>query len=289
MAKTPKAKKAKKATKKTAKPAAPTLPGKLPVSRPKNATRVNFDFTAGYLIQTEFRREGGVTYERRQIGQEQDGRVLRTEFLTKKKVDDVELHKDSRSVIWKAYYVVAKHATLTPIGYFADASTLEALEKDFQEVRDLAREFNELAYSLRSGLRVRAEIYPLDVGVDNEMVARRLAGLVRERLLDLRDTLSTGNLKAYKEAADRAKNLEKLATGIQRESIRFALEGASEGRRLLAKAIKDDKGKTPEEHGKALAEAKTFEAIEAAIDLFTEPEGYQAEARAAVEAEALSS
>lgn len=256
--------------------------GKLPVSRPTGASRakkVGFDFTAGYLIQTEFAAEGGVTYERRQTASETDGRQLKTEFLTKKRVDDVELIKDSRSVVWRAYYVLAKHAAHTPIGYFADAGMLEALERDFDEVRSLAREFNELAASLGSARRVRVEIYPLDVGVDNETVARRLAKLVRERLAGLRDSLATADLKEFKEANDRAKNLEKLATGIQRDSIRYALEAARDARKELAKAIKADGSKTPEEHAATLVADKKLEAIEAAIDLFSEPEGALADAR----------
>jgi len=155
---TTKTKKARKAAKKapaTKKAAAPAPKGgKMPVSRAvekaaeSRARKVGFDFTAGYLIQTEFAAEGGVTYDRRHVSQETDGRAVKSEFVTTKRVDDVELNKDSRSIIWRAYYVLSKHATNTPIGYFADAGMLETLEKDFDEVRTLAREFNGTAVEL---------------------------------------------------------------------------------------------------------------------------------------------
>lgn len=246
----------------------------------KRPTKLGFDFTAGYLVQTEFEAAGGVSYEREYISEETEGRSLKAEFVTRKKVDDVELVKDSRSIIWRAYYVMAKHAAKTPIGYFADAPMLEALEKEFAEVRELAREFNELAYSLRSDRRVKVEIYPLDVSVDNETVARRLAKLVRDRLVALRDTLREADLKEFKEAAERAKNLEKLATGIQRDSIRYAVEAARDGRKALAKRIKDEGAKTAKQQKEcadALFVGKSggrpevdIEAIDAAIDMFTQ-------------------
>lgn len=264
-------------------------------AKPKRVQKANFDFTAGYLVQTEFEASGGVRYERQYISEEKDGRKLKAEFLTRKKVDDVELVKDSRSIIWRAYYVMSKHAARTPIGYFADPAMLEELEKEFAEVRELAREFNELSASLGSDRRVKVEIYPLDVSVDNETVARRLAKLVRERLADLRDTLRAADLKEYKEAAERAKNLERLATGIQRDSIRMALEAARDARKALAKRIKDEGAKTPgqaRECADALFVGKEggrpevdIEAIDAAIDLFTDPEGALGEMQATVEAQ----
>jgi hypothetical protein len=69
---------------------------------------------------------------------------------------------------------------------------MEELEVAFDEVRELVREFNALAASIGSARRVKAEIYPLDVKVDDERIAKRLATLVRERLSGLRDALRAG-------------------------------------------------------------------------------------------------
>lgn len=245
------------------------------------AAKSNFDLTTGYLVATEFEANGGVTYDRTVVSEEEVGRGMKAEFITHKRVDDVELVRDSRSVVSRAYYIVHSICAHTPIGYFADPGALEALEKAFDEVRALARDFNDLARSVGSARRVKAEIYPLDVSVDNEHVAKRLAGLVHERLRGLHDSLRAGDLREYKQAAKRARNLEKLATGIQRDSIRYGLDCASDGRKTLAAAIKDENKPVP-----ARGRVLDLEALEAAMAMFEEPEGAVLDARAEAEAEA---
>lgn len=221
----------------------------------------------GMFFIVEFSAKGGVTYTR--VGEgwetEHEDKSLTAEYSTRKEVDHIGLAKWSRSVINQAYNVMERHCSPTPIGYWvADAGSQKMLE-ELAQVKEEAEKLNKHARTVGSARRAVVEIYGIQVGnEDEEKTAKRLAQTVRERLESLRTDLVSGNLNAYATSWKRAKNLPKLATGIQSESIVLALEAARESRSALAQAIKGNKA--PEAAGKAL----DLTAIESAIWLFTD-------------------
>lgn len=184
------------------------------------------DLTAGYIINVEIGARGGVSYDRKLESEVEVGRGLEATSKTTKLVDDRELVSLSQSVVSRAYYVLNRCCARTAIGYFATADMLEQVEQQFEEVREAVRDFNELARRSGSARRVVAEIYPLDVRPGSEVTAKRLAANVREKLQDLKDKLRTGDLKKFDDARDRARNLDRLAVGIQADCVKLALEWA---------------------------------------------------------------
>lgn len=222
-------------------------------------------FRPGYVLALEFSATGGVTYRRHTEREENVGEGLEAEFRTEKRVDHVELNKTSRGVINQAYHVLDKYATHTPIGYWADAETLAKISAELVPIRQTAIEFNRVAQHLGSARRVEIQIYPLALSEEDEAAARRVARAVCDRLAALRDALKAGDRKAFELALDRAKNLHRLATGIQADSIRMAVDHAKTQKTQLLEALRQ--GFTPE----ACAPLLDMEPIEAAITLFQDP------------------
>lgn len=215
----------------------------------------------GLFFVVEFSATGGVSYGRVGPGwEEQDGDRLQAEFTTSKKVDHIGLLKLSRKIVNAAYNVMERFCSQTPIGYWVDDQTAPKMLAEIAEVKAESVRFNKLSQTLGSRRRSHIDIYSMRVGQESdESAALRLAQTVRERLDSLRQDLADGDLNAYATSWKRAKNLPRLATGIQAESIVLALEAAREGRSALAEAIKA--GRKP---------AVDLTAIESAIWLFTD-------------------
>lgn len=220
-------------------------------------------FRPGFIVAVEFSALGGVTYDREDIREDVVGEGLEAEFKTVKRVDHVQLNRESRSIINAAYHVLEKHCAQTPIGYYADEAMLAKVEEEIDQVKAAAKIFNEVAQKLGSQRRVVVEIYPLELRLDCEAAARRLVKVVREKLLAIRDALAEGSRRGFELALDKAHNLDRLATGIQSDSIRIAIEHAKEQKALLLEALRE--GATPEVAAKSL----NLEPIEAAVSLFT--------------------
>lgn len=221
----------------------------------------------GFFFITEFSATGGVKYAR--IGEtethEFEDQSLTAKYKTRKDVDHVGLNKWSRQIINQAYGIMEKYASQTPVGYWITKDKAPALLEEIAQVQEIARNLNKHAADVGSARRCRIDIYAMEAGQDAlEAVALRLAGVVRERLQRLADDLRSGDLNAYSTSWKLAKNLPRLATGIQAESIVLALEAAKINRAELAEAIRNRTA--PERAGEAL----NLDAIESAIYLFTD-------------------
>jgi hypothetical protein len=216
--------------------------------------------SAGVFMIPEFSATGGVTYRRTGASQEQTGDILEADFSTHKTVDHVGLVSLSKSIVNRAYHVLDKLAVNTPVGYFAPAEKVAQIREGLAPIQTAAAEFNAAAKMVGSMRRCNVSVYMVQIAEDNESAANRLALVVRERLSDLREALAQGDLKAYGTAWDRCKNLHKLATGIQSDSIRLAIDCAREAKATLVSRTKA---------GATVAEANVdLNALDAAISLF---------------------
>lgn len=221
----------------------------------------------GIFFIVEFSSKGGIAYKRVGKGweEEHEDESLTAEYTTRKEVDHIGLAKWSRQIVNAAYNVMERHCSPTPIGYWIAEEHKGRMLAELAQVKDEAEKHNKHALSVNSLRRTYIDVYSVSVGQeDDEKSAMRLAKTVRERLESLRDDLAGGDLNAYATSWKRAKNLPKLATGIQAESIVLALEAARESRSKLAEALKNKK--LPAEAGKAL----DLTAIDSAIFLFTD-------------------
>lgn len=181
--------------------------------------------TKGSFLIPEFSATGGVSYRRIGDGPSvQEGDVLETDYTTHKRVDHVGLVALSKSIVNRAYGVLDRLACNTPIGYFAPAEVADQIAQGLAPIMVAAREFNEAAKAMGSERRCRVACYSVTVSEDDASAAQRLTCVVRERLQDLRDALDARNAKDYSTAWDRARNLAKLATGIQSDAIQLALD-----------------------------------------------------------------
>jgi Ni,Fe-hydrogenase I large subunit len=241
------------ATKKTSKPRRPS----------PNAAPPEIRIRPGWMIIPEFTAAGGVSREILDRDEEEVGPGLEIERKTRETVDNVELLRESRSIVNACYHILDKYASQTHAGYFADEHQLAQIEEALKEQREAARMFNDIAYRAGCARRVTVDIMPCKLDLDFPATVVRIARMVRERITALRDALKAGNRKAFESAIDRCHNLHHMAVGIQSESIKLALDHAKEQKSLLLEHMRD--GDDPAMAAKKL----DLEPLDACINLFS--------------------
>jgi hypothetical protein len=227
------------------------------------------DTEANLLIVPEFSARGGVSIKREVVSEKKTGRGLSTETRVSRKVDDEELLKESRALVARGHYLINKHFVNTPIGFLGDVMMLAKFEDEFKELREAAEVMNEVAKDIGSARRMEMDFYTVQLQSDDPKVVKRLARHVRERLGALKTALLAGDREAFEDAWKEADKLEKLAVGIQSDSVSFALESAKEAKKLLLANIREgmDAAQAGREF-KKVKEARMLEPIDAAIALF---------------------
>lgn len=215
----------------------------------------------GYIVALEFSATGGVTYSRETVKSEGDT----TEVKVVRQADNAELLKDSKAIIGGAYYVMDRTCVNTPLGYYADEQQLIEVRRDVVEYQKAAKSFNEMAAILNSDRRVTIDLFPLALDTTNEAVMWRLARVIADRLGDVRAALRDGDRKAYEAAADKARNLDRMATGANADAVRLALDVAKQRKGELLEQLRS--GADPKTAGSRL----DLTVLDAAIGMFTEP------------------
>ncbi len=224
----------------------------------------------GYYVIVEFSATGGVKYRRRDsredvIKVDEETTKIEGEFTTDKKIDNVAVIGNSVRIVGAAHHLIEKLTTPTPLGPFVDVGQLAELDAALAELREAARLNNAIATRLGSARRTTIEIYPVEINVSNEKVARRLAATICERLGMIRAALVAGDRAAFEAEINLARNLHRLSTGIQADAIRFAVDAAKAEKTGMLDRIRN--GATPADAGAGC----NVEMLDAAIAHFEAP------------------
>lgn len=220
----------------------------------------------GWILSDTCSASGGVTYNRGVKDDREVGEGRETEFETTKHVDHVEIVKEANQVVNSGRYLLRKFCpTAWGNMYYADAETKTKVEAAFVPVKAQAEAVNDRARREGSARRVQVGFVALPLDLANAEAAAEIARTVRYRLDGLRDALRSGDQTKIRAAVIPCANLQKLATGVQADSIRFALETVATRRKELRERI--EKKESPESAGRAL----DLETFDAAIALFSDP------------------
>lgn len=220
---------------------------------------------SGWLIVDTSTAVGGITYDRTPILEKNFGRAgLEKQFKTKKIVDHVEACAKVDAVVHKADYLMKKYCTRTTFGWFADDYVLETIKAEVVKLREEMDDANRFARLSGSTRRGRIAIVPAKLEHDGEDAVREVARTVYDTLCAIRDCLVAGEIKnPLTVALDKARNLDRLAVGVQATTIAFALERAASARKEIRERVKT--GEDAETVGKSV----DLSAIDAALDMFS--------------------
>jgi hypothetical protein len=192
----------------------------------------------GFVIVPEFSLGGGVHSKSKNRGKRKvnDGQGVEMRYDVTKRVDDMKRYKAGVALRTRAYYLTDRHCTNTPLGYWLPRENEAAYNKDMSVLGEEVVDFNQAAIKAGSDIRMTCQWFKLELHTDLAAACTRLARLVRERLQTLATALVVGDRKVFEAEWERCNNLERLATGIQREAIEQALETAKQLKTVMLEA-----------------------------------------------------
>lgn len=136
--------------------------------------------------------------------------------------DNREERKKAEDFAQRARNMARSLATYTPLGYLVDANARPQLE---EKVRNVKQEADKLNQSLTT-CRVEVGVALLDMSV---AVTPAVAQLITDHIRDELQTLKTaigGGADDSRTIFNRVRNIGTLATGVQADAIKYALEEA---------------------------------------------------------------
>lgn len=214
----------------------------------------------GYLVLDDINASGGVHVQRWEVKREKVGDGMRREGGSLKTVDHEALVAEADQIANRARNLRRKYGMQTPIGTICSAVQLASLEVEMAEIATQAADYNQRARDADCDRRVRVGIVPMEIQIDNEKAIEVIGRTIRETLGDLIARIHDGDpVKLGTLLRTRAKNLDALAIGMQKISIRDAISCAKNAQRELATAKKESKVAKPD-----------VEPIESAIGYFTD-------------------
>lgn len=190
----------------------------------------------GYLIATEYSARGGVSFEHREKTKNKGTVVVERV----RKTDSEKVLQHSRAVINAAYHATAMSSVYTPIGlWYVDEEMLPSFKAAMSDSIEGAAIVNEIAEAEESERRVSIRYYLVQLDPSNEDLAFRLGQHVRELLTTIRDCLVNLDRKNFELQWDKARNLERLATGRQSELIEAALGQLKDEKKIMLSRLRD--------------------------------------------------
>lgn len=220
------------------------------------------------IIDTTSAR-GGVTYHRSTTNERAIGTAVETDLLSTRRVDNVDLVKESDQIVSAARVALRRRCAITPLGLICEKKTLDALDSEIEEIKIQGEEFNARSRQLGSARRIRVGFVPIEIEIDNVVAAREITRAIRETLEELRNIITSGceRVRFNNFLQTRCKNLHAIG-GIQQFAILDAIEAAKAARSEVTKAKKAAK-KVGEEFNMSKLDLD-LEAIDSAIDMFAD-------------------
>lgn len=215
----------------------------------------------GYFVVLDgCHASGGVHYDRTEIETREVGDAVEKEYTTVKRVDHVALCKRADALVGSARYAISKRATRTALGWVADRAAVREIREEIAGIKREAEVFNDHARANRCARRVTIAVVAHEIragGGDAIEWAKQIASTIREALawvfaeaqavVDAWDQFE--DEESHKKAITRVaaginskcRNLDQLATGMQRFALIDAVSDARKAVKEMRLARKESR------------------------------------------------
>ena len=227
----------------------------------------------GLLVSLKTSVSGNATYRRRDLEiSTKDGAAF-ARWETERTIADPAEHEAARKAQGRASTVIRAICTKSTFGLLCLESAEEDLNRAITQARQITSEFNKSAKCTRVGLYIMAgRIAPNDVEA-----VRAINSEVSELLQDMQDGVANVDVKAIREAANKAKGIAEMLSIEARTQAEIAIEAARKAARAIVKA----------EGGQIVVDKRAISTIAEARTMFLDFDDAAEVAAPAAEARAL--
>ena len=197
----------------------------------------------GCLISIKTTCHGGVQYNRVDMGLEYDGNGQEiSEWQTTRVIEDKTEHERSVQVRAKCSNILRLACISTPFGSICPEEKIDEFMVIYENARKLAEEFNESAQNIRITINMMRG----RIASDDQEAVRSMISEMRELAQAMDTAISSGDVKAIREAAGMALRMGAMLDESVGDRISEAVKAARKAAREIVKRV-EKKGEKLEE------------------------------------------
>jgi hypothetical protein len=188
----------------------------------------------GLLVSLKTSIRGNIRYDHRDIEREhltEDGRQL-AKWETERTISDPAEYEAATKVRSKARSVISSVCATSAFGLLCPEKSADNLDSAIAEARRLTEEFNAAAKLTR----VRVYIIAGRIAADDAEAVRAINSEVRDLLASMAEGVRNLNVKAVRDAADRARDIGRMLSPDAQTRIQSAIDAARGAARQIVKA-----------------------------------------------------
>lgn len=192
----------------------------------------------GLLVSLKTSASGNVSYNRTELAPETiEGGVARSKWETERTIADAKEHEAALRVQAKAGALIRTICARSAFGLLCAEDKLDKLEAAITEARKMAADFNATARLSR----VSVDVLMGRIAPDEAFAVRAINSEVSALMRDMENGLAKLDVKAVREAADKAREVSAMLSDQAQARVSIAVDTARSAARQIVKAEKDGK------------------------------------------------
>jgi len=197
----------------------------------------------GFLISIKTTCHGGVQYSRVDMGTEHEGSGRETsEWQTTRVIEDKTEHERSVRVRAACSNMLRLACISTPFGSICPEEKIDEFMGIYGDARKLADDFNATSQSIRITINMMRG----RIASDDQEAVRSMISEMRELAQTMSAAISSGDVKAIREAAGMAKRMGGMLDESAESAVSEAVKAARKAAREIVKRV-EKKGEKLEE------------------------------------------
>lgn len=187
----------------------------------------------GILVSLKTTLKGNVDYQRTDIADQQDGQTAISTWQTTRVITDIPEHERAVQVRGKASNLIRACCARTSFGLLCPEDRADALSEAISDAGRLVEEFNSRAVHSQIGIYViRGR-----VARDDEEAVKAINAETRDLLDAMAQGIDKLDVKAIRDAADRAKQIGQMLDARAQEQVNAAVVAARAAARKIVSRI----------------------------------------------------